>query len=67
MNIHQQGGNLPVVVEHQHLQVSGLAVAVCRGQLGLGAADWEEVLQQGAVADCFLDLGGQGTGHYSGY
>lgn len=66
MNLHQLGGSLPVVVGLQCLLVSGLAAVVRRGLFGLGAADWE-VLQQGAVADCFLDLGGQGTGHYSGY
>jgi hypothetical protein len=68
MKLRQLGGSLPVAAGHQHLQVVDQPVeAVCQCQLGLGAADSEEVLQQGAAVDWFLDLGGQGTGHYSGY
>ena len=68
MSLRQLGGSLPVVAGHQRQQVLDLAVeVVCQCRLERGAADFEEVLQQGAAVYWFLDLGGQGTGHYSGY
>ncbi len=68
MSLRPLGGSLPVVAGHQHQQVLDLVVeAVCLCRFERGAADSEEVLQQGAAVDWFLDLGGQGTGHYSGY